>query len=679
MNLFIIPLKMLKYLLYTTGVFFALQVTIAGQNTSVLKDTLQNNSLNEVIIIHSKNKKLTAPKSLGSVDEYLANKEGIALIRRGAYAWEPMLNNMAIERTRQTIDGMQVFHACTDKMDPITSYVEINNLESADVTSGSQGSLFGATLGGSINLKTKKLLFTEKDSFKGKIRTGYETVSKHKIIGGDLNFTSNKLSINGSILHRDADNYRAGGHSEIKNSQFSKLNASGNIGFKFNPRNTLEAAAIYDKATDVGYPALPMDVSLAEALITSLTHIYTPDNPWITKWETKLYYNAITHRMDDKNRAEVFIRMDMPGWTNTYGVYSAVSATIAEKHHIHAVANAFYNKSLAEMTMFSNQPQRSDMFAYTWPDVKTAYGGITFKDHWQISDDQSLLITAGIGTNKNHVSREGINQLSIFLNDDTFKANKTRLTGNLAVNFEKTDNTWLYGAGIGYGNRAPSVSEGYGYYLFNSGDQYDYIGNPNLNNESTYEGNVFVKYLTPAFSSKLSGSFFYLSNYIIGVITPPFNAMTHGGKGVKIYNNISYAVQASADWNFTYKITHQWMLTGGLSCSYGKDKDDNTLPFIAPFVYKAAINFNWKNLKTQLSLRGNTVKNDVAKVYGETRTPAFAVLDWSANYDSYAVNNVLNTSIGIENILDTAYTTYSDWNHIPNPGRNFYIHLTYSF
>lgn len=671
---------MLKHLLYTTGVFFALQTAIAGQETTVSKDTLQNNSLEEVIVIRSKNKELANQKSLGSIDEYLTKRENVTLIRRGAYAWEPMINNMAIERTRQTIDGMQIFHACTDKMDPITSYVEINNLESTDVISGAQGSLFGATLGGSIDLKTKKFFFTAKNVFNGKTRAGYETVNQHKIIGGDLNFTSDKFYVNGSIMYRNADNYKSGGNTEVKNSQFSKLNASGNIGFKINTGNSLDAAIIYDKATDVGYPALPMDVSLAEAVITSLTHIYTPVDFWMTKWETKLYYNTITHRMDDKNRPEVFIRMDMPGWTNTYGVYSSVSATIAKKHHINAVVNAFYNKSVAEMTMFSNDPQRSDMFAYTWPNVKTTYGGVTLKDHWQINNKQSLLVTAGIGTNNNHVSREGINQLSIFLNNDTFKADKTRVAGNLAVNFEKTDNTtWFYGLGIGYGNRAPSVSEGYGYYLFNSGDQYDYIGNPNLNNESTYEGNLFVKYLTPTFSSKLSGSYFYLNNYIIGVITPPFNAMTHGGKGVKIYNNISYAVQASADWNFTYNITHQWMLTGGLSYSYGKDKDKNTLPFIAPLVYRTAISFKWEDLKTQLSLKGNTVKNDAAKIYGETRTPAFAVLDWNANYDFYLMKNILNTSIGIENILDTDYTTYSDWNHLPNPGRNFYVHLTYSF
>ena len=32
---------------------------------------------------------------------------------------------------------------------------------------------------------------------------------------------------------------------------------------------------------------------------------------------------------------------------------------------------------------------------------------------------------------------------------------------------------------------------------------------------------------------------------------------------------------------------------------------------------------------------------------------------------------------GIENILDTTYSTYADWNNIPRQGRNFFVNLSY--
>lgn len=663
--------------IYITGVLTALSATTAiGQNTSA-NDTLKNSNLKEVVLTYSKEKELVDKKPLTTIDDYLAKKENITLVRRGAYAWEPLINNMTIERTRQTIDGMQIFHACTDKMDPITSYVEINNLDQIDVTSGSQGSIFGPTLGGSIDLRTKKLAFTEDKQFSGQVQTGFESINKQKIVGGNFDFTSKKFYASGSIMFRDADNYKAGGNKEVLYSQFRKLNTSGILGYSINKSNSVEAAIIYDKATDIGYPALPMDVSLAEAIITSVKHTYIPTDSWVTKWETKLYYNTITHRMDDTNRPDVAIRMDMPGWSDTFGAYSTISATAKENHHLSATVNTYHNKSIAEMTMFSTLTNAVNMSVYTWPNVKTTYVGGTFKDHWQIDDSQSLMLTASIGSHNNTVSEAGVNQLRIFLVDDSFKKDKTRVVGNFAANYEKLQDNWVYGVGIGYGNRAPSVSEGYGYYLFNSGDKYDYIGNPGMKNESSYEANLFVKYVTPAFSTKLSGNFFYLDNYIIGVITPPFNAMTPGGNGLKIYQNIDHAIQATIDWNFKYNVDTHWTVSGGVGYSYGKDKDENTLPFISPIAYRAAVDYKYNSFNTQLGVTGNAIKSNAAEAYGETTTPAYATLNYNANYKFNFGTQILSIGAGVENILDTNYTTYSDWNKIPNPGRNFFVNLSY--
>ena len=56
-----------------------------------------------------------------------------------------------------------------------------------------------------------------------------------------------------------------------------------------------------------------------EALITSVKFNYKPNLEQIDNWETKLYFNTITHTMDDTKRPVVPIHMDMPGWSDTYG------------------------------------------------------------------------------------------------------------------------------------------------------------------------------------------------------------------------------------------------------------------------------------------------------------------------------------------------------------------------
>ena len=103
------------------------------------------------------------------------------------------------------------------------------------------------------------------------------------------------------------------------------------------------ASVIYDRANDVGYPALPMDVSLARAVIGSLSYEHKELSDDIALWETKLYANSIKHVMDDTNRPDVIIHMDMPGWSDTYGFYSRADI-LKNKHHITLNLNGFYNK-----------------------------------------------------------------------------------------------------------------------------------------------------------------------------------------------------------------------------------------------------------------------------------------------------------------------------------------------
>ena len=113
--------------------------------------------LKEVIVIGKKSQLYQKQaKPLATIDEYLQQSTKVDMIRRGSYAWEPMINNMTTERTLVTIDGMRIFGACTDKMDPITSYVEVSNLSEATIKSGQQGACHGATIGGSIDLQRNR-------------------------------------------------------------------------------------------------------------------------------------------------------------------------------------------------------------------------------------------------------------------------------------------------------------------------------------------------------------------------------------------------------------------------------------------------------------------------------------------------------------------------------------------
>ncbi len=138
-------------------IFVFLGMLLNAQHRPVSKDSIA--LLDEIKVKGDQKKIETKMKMAVSVDEFLASSDKISFIKRGAYAWEPLLNNMSTERSTVTIDGMHIFGACTDKMDPVTSYLESNNLSSIDIKSGQQGSMHGATIAGSIDLKRKSTPF----------------------------------------------------------------------------------------------------------------------------------------------------------------------------------------------------------------------------------------------------------------------------------------------------------------------------------------------------------------------------------------------------------------------------------------------------------------------------------------------------------------------------------------
>ena len=100
-------------------------------------DSIVPIEIKEIIVIGKKDQVFEKQsKPLTSIDDYLQKSPKVDMIKRGAYAWEPIINSMPTERTLITIDGMRIFGACTDKMDPITSYIEVSNLSEATICSG---------------------------------------------------------------------------------------------------------------------------------------------------------------------------------------------------------------------------------------------------------------------------------------------------------------------------------------------------------------------------------------------------------------------------------------------------------------------------------------------------------------------------------------------------------------
>ena len=644
-------------------------------STILLSDTVATEkvqNLDEVVIVSEagRGRKRSAKGQVASIDEHLSELKNVSLVRRGSYAWEPVVNNMQTERLSTTIDGMKIFYACTDKMDPVTSYVESGNLQSISLNSGLDGNPQATgNIGGSLDLKLRKAGF-DSDAFHASASAGHEWNGHVQVYGADAALSSHRTYLNAGAFFRHADNYKVGGGDELQFSQFQKVNVFTNAGLRLAEKDMLEATFIFDRATDVGYPALNMDVAKAEGLITSLSYKHLFRN---ASWETKAYYNHITHEMDDTKRPDVQIHMDMPGDSWTAGVYSLLT-TSHKQHDVALNYDLYYNRLFADMTMYPGGA--APMYMVTWPDVGTLNTGVAVTDNVSIARNQSLRLSAKVAWQQQRLNNEeGYHALKVFFPEMTDTYHQT--TGRIAANYQFIVHNLQFIVGAGWGSRAPTVTEAYGYYLNNTFDQYDYIGNPSLKNESAVELNGAAKFSILNSQFSIDGNVFLFSNYIIGQFETRLSPMTVGAEGVKVYGNISHATIANVSLSWDWQITEQLRWNKKVSYSAGRDADGDALPLISPISWQSEWIYQHQRFQAQATIKGNARQSNFGEKYGETAAKAWTIVSLAASYQFSILHSQFSIRAGIENLFDKQYATYADWNHIPQKGRNIYMNLTF--
>jgi iron complex outermembrane receptor protein len=568
---------------------------------------------------------------------------------------------------------MHIFHACTDNMDPVSSYVESFNLAHVDINAGFDPDPFAANaIAGSLNLKLKKTGFCC-HGWEPAASLGFDSNASGQVANLALAYSSDNFYLTSGFSTRMADNYRAGGGREVLYSQFHKRNAFANLGILLHQQHAIEASFIFDRATDVGYPALTMDVANATAFITSLSYRFR-------HWESKLYFNHIAHAMDDSNRPDslVPIRMDMPGLTRTAGLYSLLHLDLG-RHRLTFNLDAFFNTSYASMTMFPKDPNEKDMFMLTWPDVRTLHLALFASHHFPFHPRADLRLDARFAFQRDGINDpDGANLLRIF--HPHLHTFTNRLNANLNANLHLNLHPFDLNLALAFDNRPPSVSEAYGFFLFNTFDAYDYIGNPLLHHESSLHAAAALLYRLPNPNSSLTfrSSLFRFFDYIIA---RPFSAspMTPGANGVKLYTNIPRADLFNASLALDHRLLKSLLLHASLDFARAHDDNREPLPLIPPLSADLSLAFRRNEFNASLALHAAASRHHPALTFGESPTPAFAVANFAAGYRFRIASRTpthLDLRAGVDNIFDLRYSTFADWNHLPRKGRSFFIHLS---
>ncbi|PWJ43913.1 TonB-dependent receptor [Sediminitomix flava] len=663
---------MRKVLLILFSVLLLSEVSIAQEEDSLnihfLDEIEVESSLNTQILFHQQGQ-------MDMVEGMLEKHPSMQMIRRGNYAQEPIINSLSSGQINVSIDGMRIFGACTDKMDPVTSYIEINNLSEAVIHSDHGSQKIGSNLGGSLDLKLQDIP-TSAEPFSGTLRSKYSSNTSGQDYQAVLNYQTEKWKIRYSGSLRMHENYTDGNGNEIQYSQYNKTNHAISTSLINKSEGVWNATFILDEAWDIGYPALPMDVSTASGKIFGVGYKQKNLNSIIDRLEAKIYANQITHIMDDTQREDVAIHMDMPGWSTTYGSYLELEG-MKGKHHWNMRADVYSNEVRAEMTMYPENAPPS--FMLTWPDTRRTVSGLFLEDRLHFSP--SLELYANVRADLSHtqmLSEMGRGQFENFNYVIPDVDHRFIINGLIGTSLDLSENLNL-NLSLAKNERLSSVSELYGFYLFNSFDGFDYIGNPDLENERAIQFSSQLSYQKRSLSLSLKAFNYWVSNTILGVIEPDYDRMTIGANGVKSYQNIGNSMLTGLQFGSVWKPIKalEWNVTA--SYQKGELENGEPLPFIQPFTLQNTLFFRHENLFTQLDYTFAATQNQINTDVGEVATSSYHLINLRIGFEGKLATNNYRVEGGIDNLTDTAYRNHLDWGGINRMGRNIHLGLSYYF
>ncbi|MBX2940650.1 MAG: TonB-dependent receptor [Ferruginibacter sp.] len=613
-----------------------------------------------------------------TLEDILSRLPEINMIRRGAYGMEPTIRSFSSGQINVLMDGMRIHGACTDKMDPATIYIEPSNLESVQVTTGGKGFIHGSSIGGTLNMKMQEPAITKKGDVHGQFQSGYQSINHALYESLKLNYSGNRWAALATATYRKANNYKDGDKNEVAHSAFEKINYSLSVKHMLQPNLSLKTDFIGDDAFFIGYPALTMDVGYASARIASVTvnKKYERLNAFLKEWQVKGYYNYIRHFMDDTQRPNIPMHMDMPGNSRTMGFVGIVQMRPAKKHHILWQTDIAKTRLYASMTMYP--PNEAPMFMLTWPDnSRTQFGtGGT----WTYTANQQFKLQ--LNTRVDHIvtnltTQEAKDHVSIF----SHATNGTAYTtGNISIQgMYQFHPNWRWSTTAGYAERAPTASEQYGFYLFNSNDGFDYIGNPSLKKERAIQAETNIQYSKKQHRFSFTAHLSHIQDYVMGMIDTSFSTMTPGARGVKRYTQVSDATILGFEGSSAHQLFKHFNFIQTIKYTYALTMDHEPLPGIAPFKWITSAGYSKKKFMLRTEMEASAAQKRINLLSGEDVTNGFVLLHIRTGYQFPLGQMKLHVQAGVENILNKFYHEHNDWGNVPRSGRNVYTQLILHF
>ncbi|HLF34016.1 MAG TPA: TonB-dependent receptor [Cyclobacteriaceae bacterium] len=639
------------------------------------------------------------------VGDYLRSIPNVSGIRKGGNAIDPVVRGFKYSQLNVILsNGIRIENGCPNRMDPVSSHIEAEDIENIEVIMGPFSLRYGPNFGGVINLAAHQPEPYDKFQVHGSGIYGYESNwDGHK---GNLSVEGGgaKLYFRVSGGYRDYGDYTSGKMDDgdsTYNSSFTKNNYSAKLGYSFTPGHRLMISYDIIQSRDVMYPALSMDEKSDNTGIISLDYNGKFRGDLLKSLDLKIYSSDVHHIMDNSRRPSS-AQMDMVSDVNAVNTGGRGEANLAFGKHALLAGADFENiykdgKRVGTMEMMGTV---SKSISNLWQQANIMNAGIFSEYHALFS---TLEFMASLRLDLN--SARSNDTLSIIHNGDEYFTNYRSGFLNLSFSVgaaKMIGNHLSISLAAGKGTRSPNMLERYVKFLPVGYDSYDYLGDPGLQPESNYEADLTLKYQHESSGAlHLNGFYSYVIDYITAGLLPPAVATpkTPGVLGVKQFENSGSATFKGLEFGyasptrlklggnivaaFTYAViprVTKYLITGTQITGETVILND-ALPEIPPLEATFSAHYRMFNgrLIPKITFRAVAGQHHISEAFYEPETPGFVLMHISGSAE---ISKNIRILTGINNIFNRAYYEHLNRKIIGTtaklfePGRTFFINLS---
>ncbi len=714
MNVTDAKLKRLSFFVFIPMIFFAIfNWDVYGQKDSG-SDTL---FLNEFEVIGTRDilypvavidSAKIASEPIRDIGDFLRMQNNVSAIRKGGIALDPVIRGFKYSQVTVLLNnGVKIEGGCPNRMDPVASHIEMENVSKIEIVKGPYLLRYGPVFGALVNIQTIQPEEPETPAIHGQALYGYESNWNGQREFARIYCGGSGISFNVSGGYKGYGSYTAGNDQQFSSS-FRKANLNAAIGLDLGQDHKLTLGYMYDQGRDVMFPALPMDERSDNTNLISAGYQSGSLGKRFRKISAQFYYSYVNHLMDNLDRTAA---LTMQATTSVIAINTGGKVEGSLEFGRARVVTGFdfehvYKNGEKKMTMIMNMGgliTTSSKLTSIWQQARTNNIG-WFTEYQRPIGKSSFILATRFDLNQANASdtfrlvKNGVdyyNDLgSTFLNFSFGAGLKIPLYKQLSLS-----------ASLGRGVRSPSILERYIMLLPVQFDPYDYLGNPQLKPEKNHQADLSLEFIDKRFGRFTGGCFFSLmTDYIIGEVLPPsvIKPSTQGVSGVKQYNNIDYAYLTGFEFSWVSPPEHVWGLTVNAAATYGTNPEavkylvsggqvigqesvtNDPLPEIPPL--EGSVGFFWKFFKSKLVPRINvrmvSGQNRVSVAFDEQATPGFVTASASLVYKTcnYAV-----LTAGVENMFNNSYYEHLNrriigtTERLYEPGRVFYVIFTVKF